>query len=393
MGACLGHPFNGPLGPNLRLEPELEGWLSCAPTVEDGVVGFLDDVRDSGSGVAREGGLPTGPWAWYDSSGGLTNLPTWGRVWRGLGGAGEVYVRVIFYGTPDFAVPTLTALVEAGHEVVLVVAQPDKPAGRGNQLQSPPTVVKARELGIPVAQPSKIRSGEFPVQVAALNADVAVVLAYGRILTRALLDAPRLGCINVHGSLLPRWRGAGPIQAAVLAGDRRTGVCTQQMVEALDEGPVFLATETEIGERETAGQLHDRLSLLSADVAVRTLAALGAVAPTPQDPSGVTYCGKVEKEDGRIEWEQPADASDRRIRAMTPWPGGFVPWGEGALKLLEATPVDGEGTPGEILSIKPLIVACGRGALRLDRVQAPGRKPVSGAEFANGARLAVGGRL
>ncbi len=302
-------------------------------------------------------------------------------------------MRVIFYGTPDFAVPTLDALVAAGHEIVLVVAQPDKPAGRGNQVQAPPTVARARELEIPVAQPSRIRSGEFPELIASLNADVAVVLAYGRILTRALLDAPRLGCVNVHGSLLPRWRGAAPIQAAILAGDVETGVCTQQMAEGLDEGPVFLAVRTEIGPRETAGQLHDRLSLLSAGVAVDTLAILETATPTPQDPAQVTFCGKIEKEHGRIDWSASAAAVDLRVRAMSPWPGGFVPFGDGALKLVEVVPVNGRGEPGEILSIKPLVVACGEGAVCLERVQAPGRKPVAGFEFANGARLAVGGRL
>lgn len=302
-------------------------------------------------------------------------------------------MRVVFMGTPEFAVPTLDALVEAGHEVVLVVAQPDRPAGRGRKLTAPPVAQRAKELGLPLTQPTKIKTGEFPERLESVQADVAVVLAYGRILTRRHLQAPRLGCINVHASLLPRWRGAAPIQAAVLAGDEVTGVCTQQMEEGLDTGPVHVSKELVLHPRETAGTLHDKLMGLSAEVAVETLQGLAERVPVPQDESLATYAGKISKADGVVDWSRPASELDRRVRAMTPWPGGQAPFSGGMLKLKAVHPVDGSGRPGEVLSLDPLVVACGGGALALDTVQAPGRKPVSGRDFANGAHLQVGGEL
>lgn len=302
-------------------------------------------------------------------------------------------MRVVFMGTPEFAVPTLDALVQAGHEVVLVVAQPDRPAGRGQKQTAPPVAQRAQELGLPLAQPVKIKTGPFPEQLEAVQADVAVVLAYGRILTRRLLDAPRLGCINVHASLLPRWRGAAPIQAAILAGDAVTGVCTQQMGEGLDTGPVLVSRELAIGPRETAGTLHDKLMALSAQVAVETLETLSSCVPEAQDESQATYAGKISKEDGIVDWSGDAVAIDRQVRAMTPWPGGQAPFSGGMLKLRAVHPVDGVGRPGEVLSLDPLVVACGSGALALDEVQAPGRRPVTGRDFANGAHLEVGGAL
>ncbi len=302
-------------------------------------------------------------------------------------------MRVVFMGTPEFAVPTLEALVAAGHEIVLVVSQPDKPAGRGNTLTAPPVAARARELQLPLTQPKAIRSGAFPARMKELQADVAVVIAYGRILTPELLAAPRLGCINVHASLLPRWRGAAPIQAAVLAGDAVTGVCTQQMEEGLDTGPVFLELQTPIGPHETAGELHDRLSLLSAQIAVDTLAGLGTLTPTPQDHARATWAPKIEKADGQIDWSRPAVELDRRVRAMTPWPGGQAPWREGMLKVHTLRPYPAEGEPGAVLSLDPLVVACGEGALELLTVQAPGRRPIPGADLARGAHLSVGGRF
>ncbi len=302
-------------------------------------------------------------------------------------------MRVVFMGTPDFAVPTLDAILEAGHEVVCVVAQPDRPSGRGQKLTPPPVAARAVALGLALQQPTRIKTGEFPALLKALQPDVAVVIAYGRILTAELLAIPRFGCVNVHASLLPRWRGAAPIQAAVLAGDAVTGVCTQAMAEGLDTGPVYLETSTPIGPHETAGALHDRLMVLSAQIAVDTLAQLGTLVPNPQDEAQATWAPKISRDDGRVDWSRAVVDLDRQIRAMTPWPGGFVPTAEGPLKLLEAVPVEGAGTPGAVLSISPLVVATGHGALRLDRVQAPGRKPVSGHDFANGARLAVGDSL
>ena len=299
-------------------------------------------------------------------------------------------MRVIFMGTPDFAVPTLDALVEAGHEVVLVVAQPDRKSGRGQKLTSPPVAARAKALGLPLSQPRAIRSGRFPARVKALQADVAVVLAYGRILTRELLDAPRLGCINVHASLLPRWRGAAPIQAAILAGDVETGVCTQQMEEGLDTGPLFVQESLKLASSETAGTLHDKLMAMSARVAVQTLACMEKTTPIPQAETGVCWAPKISKNDGRLEWAQPAVELERRIRAMSPWPGGWVNYGESRLKILSASNCDAQGEPGTVLEVSPeLIVACGQGALVLQRVQAPGRKPVLGREFANGARIVL----
>src|SRR5690606_21265204 len=204
-----------------------------------------------------------------------------------------------------------------------------------------------------------------PERFVALAADVAVVVEYGRILPRALLEAPRHGCVNVHASLLPRWRGAAPIQWSILAGDRVTGVCTQRMEEGLDTGPLYVCEAIEIAERETAGTLHDRLSVLAAEVASTTLPMLGRVEPAPQSEDGVCWAPKIEKDHGRVDWSEPADALDRRVRAMTPWPGGFVPWEGGPLKLLEVRPTEGSGAPGEILSLSPLVVAAGRGALEL----------------------------
>ena len=300
-------------------------------------------------------------------------------------------MRVIFMGTPAFAVPTLDALVQAGHEVVLVVGQPDKPVGRGRKLTSPPVAARAKELGLPLSQPRAIRSGSFPNRVKSLDADVAVVLAYGRILTSELLNAPKHGCINVHASLLPRWRGAAPIQAAILHGDDVTGVCTQQMEEGLDTGPVFDEERMLLDDAITAGELHDALMVMSAEVAVRTLELLeqGAT-PTPQDDSQATHAPKISKADGVVSFDQPAVQISRRVRAMSPWPGGQVQLADHVLKIKALKVVEGEGKPGEILSVSPLVVACGEGALELTSVQAPGRKAVSGADYANGRRLNAG---
>jgi methionyl-tRNA formyltransferase len=226
--------------------------------------------------------------------------------------------------------------------------------------------------------------------VKALKADVAVVLAYGRILTKDLLEAPRLGCVNVHASLLPRWRGAAPIQAAILAGDVETGVCTQQMEEGLDTGPLYVQESMTLEQHETAGSLHDKLMMMSAQVAVQTLATMESTTPIPQSEKGVCWAPKISKNDGRVEWSRSATELDRRIRAMSPWPGGWVDYGEGRLKIIAASPSKECGQAGTVLSVSPdLIVACSEGALVLQRVQASGRKPVLGREFANGARLAV----
>lgn len=299
-------------------------------------------------------------------------------------------MRLAFLGTPAFAVPTLDALVAAGHEVALVVSQPDRPVGRGQVLTKPPVAARALELGLPLAQPKALKSGPFPERWVSLGLDAAVVVAYGRILPEAMLRAPRLGCVNVHASLLPRWRGAAPIQWAVLAGDAETGVCTQRMEADLDTGPLWVELRTPLDPRETSGTLHDRLMALAARAAVETLQLAESRPPVPQATEGVTWAAKIEKDDGRVDFARDAASLDRRVRAMTPWPGGWVPGKDGPIKLLEVTPVEGSGSPGAIVSLDPLVVACGEGALRLDRVQLPGRRAVSGADAARGLRLAVG---
>ncbi len=295
-------------------------------------------------------------------------------------------------GTPAFAVPTLEAIVGAGHEVALVVAQPDAPAGRGQELRSPQVIEAARRLGLPTAQPKGVRTGPFPTRFVGLGIDVAVVVAYGRILPQPLLDAPRWGCVNVHASLLPRWRGAAPIAWAIDAGDAVTGVCTQRMVAELDAGPLYDVIETPIQEGETAGSLHDRLSVLAAVVALRTLAGLGTREPVEQ-VGEVTWAPLLAKADGAIRLTGSAAVAARRVAAMTPWPGGFVMRPDGPLRLLEVAAVSGTAAPGTVLSLDPLVVACGEGALRWDRVLAPGRRPVRGAEWARQVGAKVGERL
>lgn len=304
-------------------------------------------------------------------------------------------MRVGFFGTPEFAVPTLQAVIDAGHDVAVVVAQPDKPVGRGQKLASPPTVELARARGIEVLQPVKVKTGEFPERVEALGLDVAVVIAYGRILTPRLLAAPRRGCINVHASLLPRWRGAAPIQWSVLAGDAVTGVTTMQMAEGLDTGDMLLSVETPIGPRETSGELHERLAPMGAALLVRTLAELDGIVPRVQDDALATHARMLTKDDGRIDWSRPAVELDRQVRGLHPWPGTSATFRGEPLKVHRVEPVEGGGAPGEIVAIGPAgpVVACGRGALALSEVQLPGRKPVRGGDFVHGSRVTLGERL
>jgi methionyl-tRNA formyltransferase len=303
---------------------------------------------------------------------------------------------VVFFGTPDFAVPSLDSLVAAGHQLLTVVAQPDRPKGRGQQLAAPPTVVRARELGIPVRQPKAVRSGPFfEWFTQAAGADVAVVVAYGRILPRAILEAPRFGCINVHGSLLPHYRGAAPIQRALLAGDQETGVCTMQMSEGLDEGDVLLCRRTPIGEMETGPELWARLAQIGAEALVETLAGIESLPRIPQDHARATFAPPLTKADGLIDWSRPARAIHAQIRGVDPWPGAFSSLRGEVLKIWRARPVEApSGEPGTLIEVgRRLVVATGDGALELLEVQLAGKSRRSGAELCNGARLSPGLRL
>lgn len=300
-------------------------------------------------------------------------------------------MRVVFMGSPDFSVPALRALIAAGHEVVAVYCQPPRPAGRGQAVRRCPVHVAADELGIPVHTPVRLRGdAEAQAVFAALNADVAVVAAYGLILPQSMLDAPRLGCLNIHASLLPRWRGAGPIQAAILAGDAETGVTIMQMEAGLDTGPMLLRDSVPIRSDTTAATLHDALAEMGGRLIVRALAEQPVAIPQPED--GVTYAPKLERDHGRLDWTQDAAALDRRVRAFDPWPGTFSTLDGAVLKILAVTPAEGAGPPGSVLD-DGLLIACGAGALRLTRVQREGRAAMDAAAFLRGHPVPPGARL
>jgi methionyl-tRNA formyltransferase len=303
-------------------------------------------------------------------------------------------MRVVFAGTPLFAVPTLEALLGSEHEVIAVVAQPDRPAGRGQHLVSPPTVLIAREQGIPVLQPRALRSGPFPDRWCALGADVAVVVAYGRILTPALLQAPRLGCVNVHASLLPRYRGAAPIQWAVARGEEITGVTTMQMSEGLDEGPVLLQQATRIDPEETAEDLAFRLSRLGARLLLETLSCLPETEARPQDSAEATFAPPLRKEDGTLDWRRPARELLSIVRGMCPWPGAWTRFRDCAIRVHRARVVESHedgGPPGRVLeSGARLIVATGEGVLELLEIQPACRKRQTGREMVCGAHILPG---
>ncbi|HWV00441.1 MAG TPA: methionyl-tRNA formyltransferase [Devosia sp.] len=298
-------------------------------------------------------------------------------------------MKIIFMGTPEFAVPTLTEIVAAGHDVVAVYTRAPKPAGRGQGERKSPVHLAAEGFGIPVRTPKSLRSDEEQAAFAALGADVGVIVAYGLILPKPILDAPRLGCLNLHGSLLPRWRGAAPIQRAVLAGDARTGIMVMQMDEGLDTGPVGLVDEMPIGPDMTTGELHDKMMRVGADLMGRALAALerGSLTFTPQAEEGVTYAKKIEKAESRIDWSRPAEEVHNLIRGMSPFPGA---WFELELngvttriKVLRSTLAAGSGAPGAILP--DLTIACGGGAVRLLSVQREGKAAMDAATFLRGA--------
>jgi methionyl-tRNA formyltransferase len=303
-------------------------------------------------------------------------------------------MRLAFMGTPDFAVPTLTALIEAGHEIAAVYTQPPRPAGRGKKLRPSPIQERAEANGLPVRCPSRLRDAAEQQAFAALALDAAVVVAYGLILPRAVLDAPRLGCINLHGSLLPRWRGAAPVQRAIMAGDAVGGVCAMLMEAGLDIGPVLLREATPIAPDETTGTLSARLAALGAPLMLRALEGLeaGALEPVPQPDEGVTYANKIDKAEAALDWARPAIELDRTVRGLNPTPGAFTMLAGERLKVLAATPVDGAGDPGVTLDDR-LTVACGEGALRLDRVQRPGRPAVDRAALLAGLPVPANTRL
>ncbi len=310
-------------------------------------------------------------------------------------------MRIAFFGTPAYAVPTLDALLDAGHTVVTVVSQPDAPSGRGKKLKPPPVVVHARELGLETRQPRGIRRGLFAQRFPQLDLDLGVVVAYGRILPRPILDTPTRGCINAHGSLLPRWRGAAPIERAILTGDSLTGVCTMQMDEGLDTGDVLLRRELAIDPDETGVELRARMAALSAQLVVETLAQLDTITPEPQPETGITHADLLTRAESILDWSQPTRALHDRIRAFAPKPAGRCtfrgePFTIRRSRVLDTTALAGlpsrpDGPPGTVwLARKRLVVATVDGALEVLEGQLPGRKPLQGGVLANGARIEPG---
>ena len=298
-------------------------------------------------------------------------------------------MRIVFMGTPDFSVPTLTEIVSAGHEVVAVYTRAPKPAGRGQEERKSPVHLAAEEFGIPVFTPASLKGEAEQIVFASHDADVAVVVAYGLLLPRPVLDAPRLGCLNLHGSLLPRWRGAAPIQRAIMAGDLQTGVMVMQMEEGLDTGPVALGEVIPIGPDMTAGELHDQMMRVGADLMGRALAALerGSLDFTPQPAEGTLYARKIEKAESRIDWSRPSAEVHNHIRGLSPFPGAWFELELGGkparIKALRSTLAAGSGAPGNLLD--GLTIACGEGAVRLTQVQREGKGAMDAATFLRGA--------
>ena len=297
-------------------------------------------------------------------------------------------MRIVYMGTPDFAVPPLRALVDAGHQIICVYTQPPRPAGRGQREQISPVHEEAVRRGIPVRTPVSLRSEGAQKDFAALKPDIAVVAAYGLILPKAVLAAPPYGCINIHASLLPRWRGAAPIQRAILAGDAETGITIMQMDEGLDTGPMLMQAKRAIGPTTTAQDLHDSLAALGAETVVAALEKLqpGLLKATPQ-PNGATHAPKLTREEGRLDWKKPAAALERQVRAFTPWPGAWFEHGGERIKVLAAAVAEGAGAPGTVLDDR-LTVACGERALSIARVQRAGKAPMDTDAFLRGYPIA-----
>ena len=303
-------------------------------------------------------------------------------------------LRLIFMGTPDFSVPALVELAARGHEIAAVYTRAAKPAGRGMELQPTPVEREARRLGLPVFTPKSLKGETEQAAFRAHNADAAVVIAYGLILPKPVLDATRLGCFNVHASLLPRWRGAAPINRAVMAGDAESGVTIMKMDEGLDTGAMAMIERLPISVDMTAGELHDALAPLGADLMTRALAALerGTLSFTPQPEQGVTYAAKIDKRETRIDWTRPWAEVHNHIRGLSPFPGAWFEHGGVRVKALRATRGVGGGVPGTALDGR-LTIACGDGAVRLTQVQRAGKQPMSAEEFLRGTPVAPGARF
>ncbi|MBU2546903.1 MAG: methionyl-tRNA formyltransferase [Proteobacteria bacterium] len=302
--------------------------------------------------------------------------------------------RIIFLGTPDFAVPSLAALAGSGEDVALVITQPDRPQGRGRKLAPPPVKVLAEELGLPIWQPASIKAPAQAERIASLAPDLMVLVAYGGLLPRSLLDVPPRGTLNVHPSLLPAYRGPAPINRAIINGDKHTGVTTILLDEGMDTGPLILSRETVIGERETAGALHDRLARLGAELLIESIAGLkaGTVSPRPQPEEGVSLAPKLSKSDGLMDWTRPAEELARLIRGLDPWPGAYTLFRGRYLKLFGAETGAGRGEPGRILGLHQglLHVAAGQGSVGLTEMQLAGKKRIPAPEFWRGQHLETG---
>jgi methionyl-tRNA formyltransferase len=302
-------------------------------------------------------------------------------------------LRLIFMGTPDFAVPTLVELAARGHEIAAVYTRAAKPAGRGMAVQVTPVEREARRLKLPVLTPATLKSAEAQEVFRAHKADAAVVIAYGLILPKPILEAPRLGCFNVHASLLPRWRGAAPINRAIMAGDAESGVTIMKMDEGLDTGAIAMVERTAIAPDMTAGELHDALARLGADLMARALAALerGSLALTPQPAQGVSYAAKIAKSETRIDWSKPWKEVHDHIRGLSPFPGAWFELGGVRIKVLRSTKGEGSGAPGTVLDER-LTIACGAGAVRLTQIQRAGKQPMAVEDFLRGTPVKAGTR-
>ena len=305
-------------------------------------------------------------------------------------------MRIVFMGTPDFAVPSLQALIDAGHDVCAVYTQPDKPQGRKQILTAPPVKTLALEHDIPVFQPNTLKNEDEQARLRELAPEVIIVVAYGKLLPKAVLDIPPHGCINVHGSLLPRWRGAAPIQWTVIAGDEMAGVTTMQMAEGLDTGDMLLTYETKVGEKETAGELFDRLAQSGAELLIQTLVKLDEITPRPQDDAQSCYAHMLDKQMAVIDWNKSAHEIDCLIRGLNPWPIALTTLSGERLKVFAAEKANGRGEPGTVLEADPkkgLTVACGEGALKLTEIQLVGGKRMKATDFLRGHSLEVGVKL